>query len=135
MCSVLVVPRARRTRDQAREMQPAVGRTETIFDPREWTTRLDELSRRNAGRRVSLEIDGPELGAQAQATNYPLLGMDYDRRDGVVIMLGNPAGGTSHITHSVAAPISVEILEGRDGRTLALRVEVEMGQTLLTFVI
>lgn len=135
-CSVLVVPRPRRMRDHARENQAAAGRTETIVNREEWPTRLAELSHRNAGRRVALEVDDPELGAQAEATNFPFLGMDYDRSDDrIAIMLGNPAGGTSHITHSVAAPISVDILEGHDGKTLALRVEVEMGQTLLTFVV
>ena len=131
--SLLVVPRPRWEDMQTR---PAGSRTEMLADPKEWPARLADLSRRNKGRRVTLEVDDPEFGAQAQVTNFPFLGMDYDRGDDrIAIMLGDPTGGASHLTHSVASPVAVEILEGRDGRTAALRIEEAMGQTLLMFVL
>jgi hypothetical protein len=49
-------------------------------------------------------------------------------------MLGNPAGSTSHLTHSVAVPRSVDILEDGHGRARALRVGYESGQALLAFL-
>ena len=131
-CSLLVVPRPRWEEVRNRRS----GRTQTIVDPSEFPARLADLSRRNAGRRVTLEIDDPDFGAQAQVTNYPFLGMDYDRSDDrLTIMLGDPAGGASHLSHTVASPLAVEILDGRDGRTAALRIEQAMGQTLLMFVL
>ena len=131
-CSLLVVPRPRWEEAQ----RTRSGRTQTIVDPSEFPARLAELSQRNTGRRVTLEIDDPEFGAQAQVTNYPFLGMDYDRSDDrLTIMLGDPAGDASHLSHTVSSPLAVEILDGRDGRTAALRIEQAMGQTLLMFVL
>jgi hypothetical protein len=49
-------------------------------------------------------------------------------------MLGNPAGSTSHLTHSVAVPCSLNILEDGRGRARALRVGYESGQALLAFL-
>ena len=130
--SLLVVPRPRWEESRAR----SGSRTETLADPKEWPSRLADLSRRNAGRQVTLEVDDPDFGAQAQATNFPFLGMDYDRTDDrLAIMLGDQGGGASHITHSIASPVVVEILEGRDGRTAAVRIEEVTGQTLLMFVL
>ena len=134
--SVLVLPQPRKRRLHRTDDQgtaPA-GKTETITNRDLWTSRLAELSRRNAGRDVTLEIDDAGLGAQTQATNFPFLGIDYDRGDDrIAIMLGNPAGGTAHLTHSIVAPLSLDILEGVDGTTLALRIENEPGQALLVF--
>ena len=132
-CSVLVLPQPL---GEPRTMAPVTSmHTQTLTDRAQWTARLGEISRRNAGRRVSLEIDDTRLGAQAQATDYPFLGADYDRTDDrVTIMLGNPVGGTSHLTHTVTAPVSIDLLEGNDGKARVLRVEDEGGQALVTFL-
>jgi hypothetical protein len=110
-------------------------RTVTLTDRAQWSNRLAEFSVCNTGRLVALEIDDTQLGAIAQVTESPFLGADYDRTDDrVVIMLGNPAGSTSHLTHSVAVPRSLDILEDGRGRARALRVGYESGQALLAFL-
>ena len=43
----------------------------------EWSATLDAFTRRNLGRRGTLEVDDPEIGAQAQEHDYPLLGAAY----------------------------------------------------------
>jgi hypothetical protein len=49
-------------------------------------------------------------------------------------MIGDPDGRTSHLTHSVSAPVSLEILEGVYGKALAIRVATARGQLLPTFL-
>ena len=136
-CSVLVLPRARGSEKVA--VPPKAGthelRTETITERHRWAPRLAQLTRRNAGRQVMLEVDDAEFGAQAQAMEYPLVGMDYDHYDDrIEIMLGARTGRTAHLTHSVLAPTSLDILEGANGSAVAVRVANERGQALLTFV-
>jgi nucleotide-binding universal stress UspA family protein len=113
-------------------------RTVALRAPAEWAERLREFTQRNAGRRVTLEVDDSELGAQAQAVAYPLLGVDFDRHDGrVQIMLGDGGPGGRHLTRSVPNPVAIEILQtregGKGGGDTALRVVHGAGQTLLMF--
>jgi nucleotide-binding universal stress UspA family protein len=131
-CSVLVIPRPPHRLAEGH----ATGRTDILVDPKEWPTRFAELSRRNAGRHVVLELDNTELGAGAQVMNYPFMGIDYDRADDrITIMLGDALGGAAHLTHSIVRPIAVEILEGRSGRTRVIRIEEANGHVLLMFML
>jgi hypothetical protein len=111
------------------------GRTEMLRDHTLWTPRLATLTRENVGRPVELEIADASLGARTQVRRCPFLGMDYDRGDDqIAIMIGDPRGGVSHLTHPVSSPLSLEILEGVYGKTLALRVVTREGRALLTFL-
>jgi nucleotide-binding universal stress UspA family protein len=136
-CSVLVVPQPAAKRRGADASAPPVAGTKTVTmsDRSEWSAKLAAFTRANAGRRVALEIDDVQQGAQMQARDFPFLGADYDRGDNrVEIMLGSPAGGMSHLTHSIVAPTSLDLLEDLKGRAIALRVEDDRGQALLTFL-
>ncbi len=134
-CSVLVIPQAAADQAPRRRASVTSAHTTTLVDRSQWLPRLGEISRRNAGRRVSLEVDDIVLGAQAQASDYPFLGADYDHADDrVTIMLGRMDGSTSHLSHSIIAPRSVDILEGNDGRLRVLRIENDAGQVLMTFL-
>jgi nucleotide-binding universal stress UspA family protein len=136
-CSVLVLPRgrARAATRPATAAAPRSSRTETITERARWAPRLAQFTRLNTGRRVMMEVDDVELGVQAQATEYPFVGMDYDHYDDrVEIMLGERIGRTAHLTHSVGKPVSVDILDDADGRALAIRVANDRGQALLTFL-
>ena len=135
-CSVLVLPR---TDGRASPMAaiPAIpsARTETITDSRIWSVRLAELSRRNAGRTATVEIDDTELGAQAQVSGFPFMGADHDRRDDrIEIMLGARGPGRAHLTHSVTNPTSIDILARADGRLEALRIANARGQVVISFI-
>lgn len=105
------------------------------FDEPRWAEVLDDFTRSNVGRRTRLEVDDPELGAQAQEQDYRLLGVAYDPHDQCVeIMLGELGGGEPHLSRSIAGVDSLHVLSDIDGRDLALRLRHGAGQTILTLL-
>jgi nucleotide-binding universal stress UspA family protein len=127
-CSLLIVPATASTASRG------LDATETLYDAAQWEPALRKFTARNAGRRAAVEIDDPRLGALVEVDSYPLLGVDYDRRDRRVdIMLGDFQGGERHLTRSIRMPdsVSVRIVAGTD---TALSVAHGGGQTLLTFL-
>ncbi|HEY6828274.1 MAG TPA: universal stress protein [Gemmatimonadaceae bacterium] len=130
-CSVLTVPHAAAMTRMRTTVEPPVIKT---LDRPDWTLQLDDFTRRNVGRRGVLEVDDPELGAQAQEHDYPFLGATYDRHDGrVELMLGELGDVGHHLTRSIGAISSIDVLSNERGRDLALRIAHGAGQTLLTF--
>ena len=102
---------------------------------REWASALKRFTNRNAGRRVTLEVTGAEIGAQEGERDFPLRGVAYDRRDGrIEIMLGEQADVEHRLTHTVAAPLRIDVLTTEDGRDRALRVVADDSQTVLRFL-
>jgi hypothetical protein len=133
-CSILIVPRA-----AAEHLGPEPRRLHVEgFMPSEmadWSLRLKEFTRRNAARRVVLEVDDPQIGAQAEVTDYPFLGADFDHQSRrVEIMLGDPETEGRHLTHSMIGVTSLDILTDADNRDTLLRLAHGNGQTLLKFV-
>ncbi len=130
-CSVLTVPHAAvRGTERARELAPVAEAIPTA----EWMSGLDEFTRRNIGRRGVLEVDDPEIGAQAQEFDYPLMGTAYDPHDRrVEMMFGESRSGSRHLTRGIAGATGIDVLRDGDGRDLAIRVQHGAGQTLLTF--
>lgn len=125
-CSVLLLPPAEKRADL---------HTMTSSNPVDWPAILTEVTHRDAGRRVSLEIDDVELGAQSEVREYPLLGVAYDHKDECAeLMLGEMHGGGRHITHAVGGVTSVDLLFDANGKDSALRIAYEGGQILLTFL-
>ena len=109
--------------------------TTTITRADEWEPALEAFSKRNAGRRVRLEVDDPELGAQVQQAGFALLGVSYDHHDRrIEIMLGDPADNTRHLTRTIAHADDVAFYAGPEERERALRIERGRGQTLFTFL-
>ncbi|MCC6318475.1 MAG: universal stress protein [Gemmatimonadaceae bacterium] len=100
----------------------------------EWTRRLDEFTRHNAGRPAILEVDDPEIGAQAQHRGYPFQGAAWDHHDRrIEIMLGEPSS-TRHLTRGIGDVRSVDIMKDSAGHDLVLRVAHGDGQTILTLL-
>jgi hypothetical protein len=100
----------------------------------EWSTELDDFTRRNFGRKGTLEVDDPEIGAQAQEFDYPLLGATYDPHDEQVeLMFGEPGVGKRRLTRGISGVTGVDVLRDERGRDLAIRIAHGNGQTLLTF--
>jgi nucleotide-binding universal stress UspA family protein len=130
-CAVLTVPhRAAMTQARIVVESPV---TRSIPQP-EWTPLFKEFTTRNMARPTSLEIDDPELGAQAQEHDYPLLGISYDRHDECVeVMLGDLASFGRHLTRSIYGVESIDVMTDEHGRDIALRIAHGAGQTLLTF--
>jgi nucleotide-binding universal stress UspA family protein len=98
-----------------------------------WAEELSVFTKRNAGRRTSLEVDDPDYGVLIQEHGYPLLGVAYDRHDQrVEIMLGDLSGTRRHLTRGISNVRSVDLLRDAFGRDRVLRVAHGRGQTLLT---
>jgi nucleotide-binding universal stress UspA family protein len=130
-CSVLCMPHhAATTRVRATCTPPVV----TPMLRSQWSADLDEFSRRNIGRRGILEVDDPEIGAQAQEHDYPLLGATFDPYDQrVELMLGELGDVRRHLTRSIGSVSGIDVLKDEHGRDIALRIAHGVGQTLLTF--
>jgi nucleotide-binding universal stress UspA family protein len=131
ICSVLCVPHA-----------AAMTRARTVAEPPEltalphsqWTAEMDEFTRRNAGRRGVLEVDDPDIGAQAQGFDYPLLGATFDGHDQrLELMFGDPERHGRHLARGIAGVTGIDVLRDEKGRDLAIRIAHGAGQTLLTF--
>jgi hypothetical protein len=100
----------------------------------EWSAKLDEFTRRNVGRRGTLEVDDPDIGAQAQEHDYPLVGATYDPHDGrVELMFGELGNVGRHLTRSIGDLDGIDVLRNERGQDIALRISHGAGQTLLTF--
>ncbi|HTE47634.1 MAG TPA: universal stress protein, partial [Gemmatimonadaceae bacterium] len=130
-CSVLTVPHAAvMTRARTTAEPPAV----MAIPVSEWMARLDDFTRRNVGRRGVLEVDDPEIGAQAQEFDYPLLGATFDPHDErVELMFGVLGGGNNHLTRGIGGVTGIDVLRNESGRDMAIRIAHGAGQTLLTF--
>lgn len=128
-CAVLAVPAA----PGSDRMVGVDEFTESSGSALHWDEELSAFTKRNAGRRTSLEIDDPDYGLLIQEHGYPLRGVAYDHHDQrVEIMLGDLEGTPRHLTRGIANVQSVDILRDSDGRDRVLRVAHGRGQTLLT---
>jgi len=130
-CSVLTVPHVGAMARVRNTTEPAVVNS---VDRPEWSHALDTFTRRNIGRRGTLEVDDPEIGAQAQEQDYPLLGATYDQHDGrVELMFGELGDLDRHLSRSIGNVGRIDVLTDDRGRDVALRIAHGVGQTLLTF--
>ena len=130
-CSVLCVPHAA-AMTRARII-PEPSHVSVLARP-DWSSKLDAFTRRNIGRRGTLEVDDPDLGAQAQEHDYPLLGATYDPHDGrVELMFGELGEVGRHLTRSIGDVDEIDTLTNEKGQDIALRIAHGAGQTLLTF--
>lgn len=101
--------------------------------PKAWVQRLNEFTRVHDGQVVSIDVLGPEIGAQPQIANLPLIGISADRvnHDGtIVVSVARPDGG--HFTHIIERVTRVYIERTDDGVDAALQIESAGGtRTLL----
>jgi nucleotide-binding universal stress UspA family protein len=130
--SVLTVPHAAVMTESRAMVAAPIGER---VDRREWAEMLAAFSRRNHGRRATLEVDDVEIGAQAQEFDYPFRGAAYDHNDRrVSLMFGDETGTGHHLTRGIGHVGSMALLRAAGGKDLALRIAHGRGQTLLTFV-
>ena len=131
--SVLVSP-APEAAESARLSLRLQG-TANVVKPEEWAIILEKFSARNDGRRVKLEVDDPDLGAQVQQSGFALLGVTYDHHDERVdVMLGDPLNHTRHLTRSIPRADDISIVAEPDGPERTLRILSGRSQTLVTFL-
>jgi hypothetical protein len=130
-CSVLTVPHAAVMTRVRTTVEPPVVRTLPHAD---WSAELDNFTRRNFGRRTMLEVDDPDIGAQAQEFDYPLLGATFDGHDErAELMFGEPGTGARHLSRGISGVTSIDVMRDDRGRDLAMRIAHGGGQTLVTF--
>lgn len=130
-CSVLCVPHAAA---MTRVRVTAAPSEITTIPKPDWVAEMDAFTRRNTGRRGTLEVDDPDLGAQAQENDYPLVGATFDSHDQRLELMFGAAGDVGHhLTRSIGGVDEIDTLTNESGQDIALRVVHGKGQTLLTF--
>jgi hypothetical protein len=102
----------------------------------EWKNFFDIFSRQHEGWLATLEIFGPEVGAQQEARDLPLEGVSIASGDNgsyaIAINLGKTSG--DHITHTITEPEHVWLEQTTEGANAALEIEsANQIKTLLRF--
>jgi len=99
--------------------------------PREdWRPFLDAFSREHRGWLVSIDVLGPEVGAQHEASDIPLEGVAADERDDLIsVFAGRDAD--RHVAHTVPAPIGVAVQQTAEGADEALQIRSRDGDTTI----
>lgn len=90
----------------------------------DWAGRLNEFTAVHDGWLVSVDVLNPDIGAQRQIENLPLLGVSADRinHDGsVAISVARPGG--AHFTHVIREVKRILIEQTRDGADAGLQIE------------
>ena len=116
---------------EALEIWLRITGTATSTEPADWATALDEFTRRNAGRRVAIEVDDPEIGAQMLGRGA-LMGVTYDQHDRrVEVMVGDAHRARRHLMHSLSNVESIAITADDRGASEALELRHGHGHTLV----
>jgi nucleotide-binding universal stress UspA family protein len=98
----------------------------------QWSDRLEAFSRRNMGRKTTVEVISKDLGSQLQDRDVRFLGATWDPFDQrVEIMVGGKDEG-SHHTRNIAGVEFIDQLQDASGRDWILRVTDGQTQTFLT---
>lgn len=104
--------------------------------PREiWPTFFRNLSQKQEGWEVSLEVLGPDIGDQVEERHLFLTGLtaelanEANRPDKIEIMLGGSAD--RHLTHTVTAPTEVAVQQTDLGIDSVLQIKSADGTTSL----
>ena len=95
---------------------------------KEWARTLDEFSLIHEGWLVSLDVIGPDLGAQPQIRDLPLRGVTAETgtRDPAITIAAAHADG-EQVTHIIHMPTHVRIERTNDGADVALQIESAEG--------
>lgn len=103
----------------------------------EWPKFFDNFSRKHEGWTVTLEVLGPELGAQVEERDLALAGIvdEWDEVHGnrIVMMFGEKPD--NHLTHSIGQPTQVSLEQTEGGADVALAIKSADGvMALLRFI-
>lgn len=102
----------------------------------EWPSFFDSFSRQHEGWLATLEILGPEIGAQIEERDLPFEGItdEWDETEGNTIMIMAGGKADDHVTHMIRRPTEVSLEQTDEGADAALAIKSEDGVTaLLTF--
>jgi hypothetical protein len=94
-----------------------------------WRVYFDELSRGLATTQATVEVDGPDLGAQVQAEGLVLSGISYDDRGDVLVVGLSPGGPTESLEHLVSSPQRIWVESSGGILPSTIEIEDAEGQT------
>lgn len=102
----------------------------------EWNNFFDSFSRQHEGWLATLEIFGPEIGAQEEAHELPLEGVSIasgtNEPEAIAISIGKSPD--DHLSHMIIKPAHVWLEQTDEGANAALEIESEdETKTLLRF--
>jgi len=93
----------------------------------EWSPFLERYSRQHEGWLATLEVFGPEIGAQQEALDLPLEGITAASKDGnpstVSISIGLGRNPDDHVTHTITDPTRLWLEQTSQGANAALEIE------------
>jgi nucleotide-binding universal stress UspA family protein len=127
VCSVLVAPP-----DDGPDYIEELPRSTTVFGSYEWAERLEEFTRRNSGRRATVEVVDPEIGAQIEERDMLFTGASFDPHDARVHIMFAGRESAAHLTRSISGVTAIQALRDRSSKDLLLRVAHGKAQTLVT---
>lgn len=104
----------------------------------EWNDFLSAFSAHNQTRKVNVDIETSDLGAERLVDQKPLLALETDLKDEheptITVIAGDPEGGEpGALTHQVMNPVAVWIKQDDAGKAEALDIEMEDGRTIIQF--
>jgi len=91
---------------------------------KDWKAELDSFTSAHEGWLVSLDVFGPDVGAQPEINSLPLLGISADRvnHDGD-IAISVSRSSVDHFTHIIRGVRHIFIERRHNGATAALMIE------------
>ncbi len=113
------------------ELWRRITGTATSERPAEWGGGLDAFTKRNAGRRIAIEVDDPDIGARMLGYGA-LIGVTYDSHDRrVEIAVGNPHQTRRHLMHSIENVDYIALTADEPAGSETLEIWHDGGQTLV----
>lgn len=104
----------------------------TQISKTEWPAFFDSFSRKHEGWLASLEILGPDIGAQVEERELAFEGItdesDEEQGNTIMIMAGK---SNDHVTHTITHPSEVSLEQTDEGADAALAIKSEDGVTAL----
>jgi hypothetical protein len=102
----------------------------------DWSNFFDLFSRQHEGWLATLEVFGPEVGAQEEAHQLPFEGISIasggNGAEAIAINLGKTP--EDHVTHTITKPEHVWLEQTSGGANAALEIESEnQNKALLRF--
>ena len=98
-----------------------------------WRQYFDDFSRNLPALLASVEVAGPETGAQVEVDHGVLTGITYDDRDDIVVIgLDAPPGGTREdVERTVSQPEQIYVAGDEGGEAVFDIEDAEGNKTLV----
>lgn len=97
-----------------------------------WPRAFDEFSAVHEGWLISIDVLAPDLGAQPEVHDLPLVGIVAESREGEgTITISASGSSAAQITHTIHAPTRVWIERTDEGADAALQIESAANTTTI----